>query len=502
MKLAFQRTQMQRVLMQRALMKRCVPVTVCSLLSFSGALCYQASASADTASNKNAVSIKLRNHFQDRKPTDANDLYTDADKNKVKTQDRQRGWGQGMEINFDSAWFGSDEAGIGMDLSLYGGLKLMGDSDQYGSTINKEGTPYYDKKSQSYRAEQDSYGKLGQAYVKGFAGVPGRKISARAGWHRIDRTLVQTSYRLTPSSFQGVSVDSELGYFDLYGSWYDKVSRSNHDRFEQITSPKAGKSGASGEYETIDYAYTVGGKFSHDSGLGSELAYAESESYLKLYHASLNYTFDLSESAALLVDGRYYKGEGNGSKWKDNVQTYGGFDSSASLYNLNARLSMDMFAFNASYSQVDAEKKGALGQFDYNLGYDSGHDYSDLGYWTNRQISGFNHNGERVWQAGVSYAFDRLGAPGLKLGYTYTQGDEIKTGNASYTSKYKESEHDIELGYAFQQRQLQGLSFKVQYANYKADKALSEVKHPSRKDYHDDGATDLRVYVDYTLSVF
>ena len=485
---------------------------IVALLILTSAIAAANSAMADTSNtnNKNELYLKLRNYYQDRRPTDPSSSYKEivkddlgnVSKRPVNTHKKQIGWGQGLEINFDSAYLGEETAGAGFDFSLYGGLKLMGDQDRFGSTINKETFPHYDASSQRYLAEQSNYAKVGQAYVKGFIGQNGQKATAKVGWHQIERTLMKTYYRLTPTSFQGTSLDAELGNFDLYGSWYNKVSRYNSDKFENITSTKPGTGGASGQHDEIKYAYTIGGSFNHESGLGSELAYAESESYLKLYHANLNYTFNLNPDTALLLEGQYYRGEGNGNKWKDHQKTYGGFDDSANLYNFNAKLYVDMLAFKASYSQVDAGKKNGLGIFDYHLGWDSGRDYDDLGYWTKRQISEFNHNGEKTWQVGTEYSFDNIGAPGLMLGYTYTQGSDIKTSSADFKDKYKESEHNVELGYDFQQEQLRGLSFRLQYANYKADKELSQIKNSDKQGYHDDGMTDLRVFVDYTLSVF
>ena len=66
-----------------------------------------------------------------------------------------------------------------------------------------------------------------------------------------------------------------FGNFDLYGSWYNKVSRYNSDKFEDITSHKPGKDGASGKHEKIKYAYTLGGSFNHETGLGSETGFTQ-----------------------------------------------------------------------------------------------------------------------------------------------------------------------------------------------------------------------------------
>ena len=458
-------------------------------------------------SNKNSLSLKLRNFYQDRQIRDFSKYYYEDlpgdTQRKVKTHNKEKAWGQGVELNFESAWLGQNNAGIGVDFSLFGGLKLLGNNERFGTTILKEDTPTFDDRKGLYVADQDSYAKVGRACIKGFASSDGNKINASAGWIPVEKPLLHTYYRLTPTTFQGAMVEAELGNLELYSAWANKLSTYNHDKMEEFTSLKPGKGGRDGKFQAIDYLYTIGGSYDHESGFGSDLAYAESESYLKLYHANLYYTFLLNDETSLLLEGQYYKGEENGNKWKDSEKTYGGFDKDANLYNLNARLTVDMLSFTASYSKVEAIKDGALGQFDFHLGYDSGRGYGDLAYKTKRQISSFNHNGETVWQAGVSYAFDNLGIPGLSMGYTYTSGKDIEaTNRPDYKDKYKEKEHNIQLGYAFQQKSLKGLSLTVLYAQHEGDKELTEISDEGKEHFSYKGKTDLRVYVDYTLSVF
>ncbi|WP_062265780.1 OprD family outer membrane porin [Endozoicomonas arenosclerae] len=456
----------------------------------------------------NSLSLKLRNYYQDRQLKDFKQSYyietlPDGTQRKVKNHDKQQAWGQGLEVNFESAYLGSPEAGIGFDFSLYGGLKLLGDKDRYGTTILKQDTPEYDPAKREYLADQSSYGKVGLANIKGFAGDNHTNIHAHAGWISIEKPLLKTYHRLTPTNFQGAKADAKLGDFDLYGAWTNKVSLYNHDKMEEFTSNKPGKDGRYKNRTKIDYIYTVGGSYDHESGFGADLAYAESDSYLKLYHANLNYTFLLAEETSLFLEGQVYHGKENGDKWTSGNTTFGGFDKDANLYNLNAKLTYDMLSLSASYSQIKAEKNDSLGYFDYHLAYESGHDYDDLGYSTKRQLSDFNYNGERVWQAGVQYSFDQLGLPGLTMGYTYTQGSDIEATNmARFRDKYKETEHNVALGYSFQQKELKGLSVTLLYAQHKGDKELSEIKNQDKDGYEYEGMTDLRLYVDYTVSVF
>ncbi|WP_263080494.1 OprD family porin [Endozoicomonas sp. Mp262] len=447
------------------------------------------------------LSISLRNYYQYRQLKDYTPQYDEMPQRVVKTHDRQKAWGQGMAINFESATWGSESMGVGFDFSLYGGLKLNGENDRYGTTILKEDAPHYDAEHQRYLAKQESYGKLGLANINAYLADERWDMRLVGGWIPIEKPLLQTYHRLTPTSFQGVLAEAQISNVHLYGAWADKVSLYNWDKMENFTSQQPGKGGRYGKHEVINSIYTVGGGYKSDLGLGGHLAYAASESYLQLYFARIDYTFDLSETSTLLLDGHFYQGRENGDKWWGGAVTYGGFDKDAHLYNVNTKLTMDGLAILASFTQVKAEKKGGLGFFDGHLAYDAGNDFDDFDYWTKRQLSGFDHNGEKVWQLGVRYSFDKDQVPGLSLGYTYTEGRDIEASdNRIFPDKYEESEHNIELKYAFQQPELDGLQLTILYAWNKMDKEISQLKNDNKWLYK--GMSDTRVFLDYVLKVF
>ena len=449
----------------------------------------------------NSLSFKLRNYYQERQPQN----WTNDTENKIDSYEKQKILGQGLEMNFESSYFGTSTAGIGFDFSLYGGHKKnYGNKDQYGTTMLEQNQPEFDSTQGKYLQEHGTYGKVGLANVKGFAGNDQSNIHIQAGWIFVVKPLLQTYHRLTPISFQGIGADVRLGDFDLYGVWTNKVSLYDSNKMENFTSLKPGNDGRHGKYTKINHLYTVGTSYKNNIGLGSELAYAESDAYLKLYHVNLNYTVLLDDNISLLLEGRYYKGEENGDKWQSESITYGGFDKDASFYNLNIKLTYDnMISLSASYSQVNAEKNNGLGIFDYHLAYDSNNNYDDLGYWTKRQISDFNYNGEQIWQGGVHYKFDNLGLPGLSMTYTYTQGSNIEaTNNSTFKDTYNESEHNIALAYSFQQKELKGLSVTFLYAQHKGDNEIGVLKNQNKAGYEYADMNDIRAYIDYTVSVF
>ena len=486
----------------------CFPSGVVIFLSGLSAV-FQIQADMPDAVEKkdHSLSLTLRNYYQDRQLRDYSSQYIetlpDGAQRNVKTHAKQKAWGQGLGINFESASWGNDKAGVGIDFSFYGGLKLTGESDRYGTTVLKQDEPYFDAAEQHYLAKQSSYAKLGLANIRGYIDGGPCHLDAKGGWIPIEKPLLQTYYRLTPTTFQGGIAELTVSDFNLYGAWADRVSMYNWDKMEKFTSNKSGREGRHNKHEAIDYIYTVGAAYDVPEGAGGDLAYAESESYLKLYYARLKYNFVFTDENALLLDGRFYQGNENGAKWKSNNIVYGGFDKDGSLYNMNARLQLDMLTLSASYTQTKAEKKGTLGFFDGHLAYDAGNDYDDFDYWTKRQLSDFNHNGEQSWQAGIKYAFDKMDMPGLSLGYTYTEGRNIEvSGRPDFADKYKESEHNIELGYAFQQPELKGLRLTILYATNKADKAVSLIKNEDKKGLVYEGMSDIRIYVDYMVKAF
>ncbi len=240
--------------------------------------------------------------------------------------------------------------------------------------------------------------------------------------------------------------------------------------------------------------------FQHNE-LGSRLAYAENDADVRFYFANLNYLVSLSNNSKLLLDGQFYRGQ-ESSNPKNSTLATGSSDTEANLYNLNAQLTINQLSLSASFSQVDAQKKNTLGAFDYSATHPPSPDVNSTGYWTRRQISDFNFNGEKVWQAGIAYNFHHIGAPGLTLGYTYTYGNDIKINHPEFSEKYRESEHNLEIGYLFQKTQLKGLGLKLQYAQYLADKALSEIGSSENEIPPTSGNSDLRVYLDYSVSIF
>ncbi len=329
------------------------------------------------------------------------------------------------------------------------------------------------------------------------------------GYTSSDKPLIITPLPPYSTYYKGALSDitfgsENTGKLNMYGAWADSVSYDRNHTFEKLNSVKSKYDKPDSSIGNINYIYTIGGNYHNNSGLGAKLAYAESDSYLNLYHTNLNYTIPIKNNASIFLEGRYYKGKENGYKWKNDSTTFGGFDTDANLYNFNTRLTIEMISLIASYSEIDAEKKGSLGFFDYNLAPCKSRSTNNFGYWNNRQISSFNHNNEKIWQAGLQYAFDRLGAPGLTLGYFFTQGKDIEaTQLENFDRKYKESEHNVKMGYKFQQDSLNGLSLKIEYAHYQVDKEVNEIKNlDSNKDYKNNNKTDMRVYIDYVISVF
>ena len=208
---------------------------------------------------------------------------------------------------------------------------------------------------------------------------------------------------------------------------------------------------------------------------------------------NLGYTFVLMDDTSLTVDGNFHRAEGHGDLWgktykdsKGKDQTTGNFDNKAYHVNLNTQLQHGGVGIMLSYSHSQAEKTGGLGYFDY---VSADNEYGVSPSQTGRYVSDFMYDNESVWQLQGTYNFSDLNVPGLTTTVAHTRGYDIKDQSADRMRS--EYETDLIVSYAFQGK-LNGLTFKG-----------IKAWHTARYDAKDNVDTEhLRVYLDYTVSIF
>ncbi len=445
--------------------------------AFSAALmagCLSSGVHADQLSNlfeESQLDLKLRNAYFN---SDGKNTPED------KTKRRIRQWGQGIQLNYKSGYMWDV---LGFDVSYFGGFKLDGGrGNTTGDLLHQTNSNDDNLKNRDLH----DYNKIGVANVKARFGDDDVNAMIRGGRMLQDNPIMaSSSSRLTPSSFEGTSLDADFYGFDVYYSYLTRQSIRNKNSFQSFEN---------GAGKKIDDIQVVGFNYEFDMGLGFEVAYGKAKDYKDRGMGELYYVYDIQPGVALKFDGQYHWVKGDSKKLYDHpyaslsspesIEKYAdGKNYESSLYNLNVELVYHELTAAISYTQV----KDAY--FDY---YMDAHDHGTATFWTSREISDFNHEDEKVWQASLVYDFAQF-MPGFKAGMTYTKGTDAYSATTNKKDG-KEWERDVVLSYDFQQESLKGLSLSYQYNVWRNNDY--EAFGGSR------GRDDHKVYLDYKVALF
>ena len=336
----------------------------------------------------------------------------------------QESWAQGVILNLESGYFADV---IGFDLSLYGALKLVGDENKFGTDALRNATPRL--KGDKFVAEQLSYSKFGQAYVKAKLGDKTLNSNLRGGAMMINTPLLnESTMRTTPTSHAGVYGDINFKEkCKLYGIYSTRVSPKTDNKYLRFSN-SAGESWDVG---------ILGGSYTGDSGLSINLAAGKAPDFLTQYYANVSYTLPLKKNTNILLDGYYLQGHEDGSKFEQP-----GYKSK--LWNAVAQLNIDNFSAAVSYQAV-------IGDF-YVIAW-SDDDPTSFYTWNSVTHLDFNRQDEKSWQGRLDYSFDSLGLPGLNATVLYVTGEFRDTGR-----NQREWERDVQVQYNFEKFGLKGLS--------------------------------------------
>lgn len=104
------------------------------------------------------------------------------------------------------------------------------------------------------------------------------------------------------------------------------------------------------------------------------------------------------------------------------------------------------------------------------------------------QISDYNNEGEKSWQASYTIKLDKFGIPGLSITNRYVRGDNIANAWTKLKSgKGKEWEYNLDARYIVQSGSAKDLSLRLRHATYRSS-AL-------------DNRNEVRLIVQYPLSI-
>ena len=397
-----------------------------------------------SAVSETSVDLSLRNFYFNR---DFQDKRLDSSNKLPGTAEA---WAQAARLDLSSGYFADI---IGFDASWFGNLKLIGDDNKFGSgTLRENPKP---PKNGKVLKDQESYNKLGQAFLKARFGDERLNANLKAGRMFIDTPLLNDSdSRATPSTTQGLYGEIEAYGLNLYGIYSDKASNKTESGFHSYKNDK-------GDWNVG----ILGATFSLENGLALHAATGKADKYLKQNYLNASYTLDMGSATSLLLDGYYQTSKDDGRYYDDELDT--------KLWNLASRLSIGDLSFLVSHQRVSGEA------FVSEWG---GSDANGLVTWNSVQYLDFNRKNEKSWQARVDYAFDSFGIPGLKLMTRYVKG-EYKD-----NKKLNEWERDTNISYTFNNGSLDGLEITLRNATVRSAEKGNSVN-------------ENRLIVNYTLPI-
>lgn len=403
---------------------------------------------------------------------------------------RSGAWTGGLHLNVRSGYL-ADIVAVGG--SFYGVAKLDYNEDKMKDA--------YQLLKTGKDGKQEGFSKLGQAWVDFKHGQNDAPFSGnlKIGRQSIYTGLISSSgSRTVPSTWQGVSLNTRIMQTDLKLAWANEMSLRNEDEFNKLENFDGRK---------IDYiaGAELGHTFdlSNRQTLGLKYRNAFANSFLQAHNGEINWTTPLSGQAKLRLGGMIFYTREDGDLWTGEAWGKKSFDDKATAGNLNASLALGNWSIDTAVSTIKAEsrtvtfgndesKYAAPSVYYYDFGKNT---HGIWGLPTSPFAEDMIYDGETVWTIGAGYDFTSLGLEGFKAGYAFYHGSGMKvTDRAGNKKEVNENEHDIWITYAFPQKVLKGLEFKLKYGIYRNDKELQEAIGKEEN--------DLRVWLDYNFVLF
>lgn len=380
----------------------------------------------------------------------------------------RRDWSQGVIANFESG-FTQGTVGFGVDAFGDFALKLDGGAGTTGLgnlPVNRNGEP------------EDSYGKSGGAVkvrvsrtvLKVGEMQPKNPLFAPGGVRVLPQTA--SGVNLLSSEIDNLNIDA--GHF--YSGTSPATTRSDGDLYASYARRASSEA---------DY---LGGKYTPTDNLTLMLYGSELKDIWHQYYTNASYVLPLSSSQALNLDFNLYRtlDTGKADAGKINNTTW----SLAAGYSF-----LGAHKITLAYQKVDGDTP-----FD-TIAFGNGSGNKGDSVWlTNAiQYSDFNGPGERSWQARYDLNMAAYGAPGLSFMSRYVSGDDIDgtkvDSRSAYYRRYgedgKHHELNVEAKYVVQSGAAKNLSLR-----------LRQAWHRANTDQGEGDQNDLRLIVEYPISVF
>nr|WP_228550803.1 OprD family outer membrane porin [Endozoicomonas sp. OPT23] len=370
-------------------------------------------------------------------------------------------WVHGLVADFDSGYV-NDMVGAVVTAGFVSPLSVKKGTENgkgIGITNTERGS---DGKANGIAGFQQAYVKtrytFDQVELKADIGVKNRSLEQYG----------DNGSRLLSSSTNGIDLAVNVAGLGLYATQIDGFSARNDSKFSSDLTNGTDK---------IDNVRIFGATYSV-AGVGLTAETAASTDYLTKNFFKAGYTFDLDNSMAVAVDGRY-------GTAKENGKLYGNANYKSKYYNLNAKLNVGNVWVSAGYNRTSD------GDYDNKLFKEShGAFNSSLSQW-----EGFMLEDETAYVVSAGYNFADQGMPGLDAKVWYAKGSSAKDLN-----DFSRKEYGSFISYAFD-GQFKGLKVSWLYDNYRADGTPTGARGTTKPGTLYDEDTN-RFYVTYDFTVF
>lgn len=413
----------------------------------------QAMANDQAASNgfveDSSLNVLLRN------------AYIDRDYKNVAPNSDKAEWGQSAIGTFSSG-FTQGTIGVGVDAFALYGLRLDGGKGRSGAG----GIDFF-KRGDSGSAAND-LSKAGAA-VKFRASntvlTYGEQMPALP-------VLNHDNSRLLPESYTGTLITSnEIEGLELNAGRFTAESR------------KSAEGSDSGGLKSIN---VLGGSYQFSEQFSAALYASDVEDVLKKQYVNLNYVFPLAAERSLTLDFNGYRTKLD----KSYAEQEGAGGQDNKIWSLAAIYTMGAHSFTLAHQRSTGDSVLGYAYGGYQSAGNRPGDGGNTIYLANSYWSDFNAEDERSWQLGYGLDFSTFGIPGLSYNVAYVRGTNITTATSTGG---REREIFNQLKYVVQSGAAKDLSVKLR---------SSFLRVSQKSSGYNDGGNEVRVFVDYPISVF
>lgn len=343
---------------------------------------------ADALVRDSETTLQFRSHYLARdKPGSADSLA----------------WAGGGRLAYRSGWAGDT---LRLGLAVFTSQKLHGPADKDGASLLLAG--------------QRSYTVLGEVY----GALKFDEQVLAAGRFLVNQHEVNPQdTRMTPRTFQGVSLAGKAGGVDYFVARFDKMKARNWDYFEKVSTV----AGAPASVNEPLLLISLRGEPNEKLSLG--FASYRVRDVLASTYADAAWLTSLDTDTQLRLGGQVMRQGSTG----DNLLTGEDFDT----WIIGGKVDLIHGPLTLSGTAMKTDRGAA-----YRMPFGSWAGY------TSRIINNFNRAGERVWAVDAAVDFARMGAPGLSLNTNVTFGNGAINA-ATGAGLSKNTEYDFTADYRF-----------------------------------------------------